>query len=129
MRVQRRYGNPSQHRRTATPPSPPPLAEWQYSVVARFNVSLASADSWRFSMDAAFEQALLSFLSPANERQVKIINTIPVANTPSSERTLVVRFDVPTPFDGFMVYNAITDPTVDFAKQFATKGLIFTTPV
>ena len=83
-------------------------------------------------MDAAFEKALLGFLVSLQERQVKILNTIPISSTPSTERTLVVRFDVPTAWDGFLVYNAVTDSAVNFAAEFATRGLYFTnvqTPV
>ena len=92
--------------------------------MVQFYVTVPEADTWRFSMDAAFEKALLSVLAPWAERQVKILNTIPVANTPSINRTLIVRFDVPTIFDGLQVNTAINSGGVDYVGACASRGLV-----
>jgi hypothetical protein len=47
---------------------------------------------------------MLSIVAADSERQVKIINTLPVGNMPSANRTIVARFDVPTAFDADLTF-------------------------
>ena len=81
---------------------------WNFSLSAVYNLTFAAPELWTYADDAAFENALLGTIQTINEFELNIVYMTPVGTRESNNRSIIVRFDIPSTWDADQIYNFLS---------------------